>query len=125
MKKIFIIPLALAVLFSACNPPKEEVKTDMPPGLDMAMMNKEVSPKEDFYQFANGGWLETTEIPEDEGRWGGFGELRDKNDKIMLDIMYDLPDLEDVTSISINGQVVRGKAQPRLRHTPIKKKSAA
>ena len=87
MKKIFIIPLALAVLFSACNPPKEEVKTDMPPGLDMAMMNKEVSPKEDFYQFANGGWLETTEIPEDEGRWGGFGELRDKNDKIMLDIM--------------------------------------
>ncbi|MEQ9302354.1 MAG: M13 family metallopeptidase, partial [Marinoscillum sp.] len=36
---------------------------------------------------ANGGWLDKTEIPGDEGRWGGFPELRKRNDSIMLDVM--------------------------------------
>lgn len=55
----------------------------------------------------------------------GARALRSIMERIMLDIMYDLPDLEDVTSISINGRVVRGRAKPRVRRTPIKKKSAA
>ena len=55
----------------------------------------------------------------------GARALRSIMEQIMLDVMYDLPDLEDVTSISINGQVVRGKAKPRIGRTPIKKKSAA
>ena len=59
----------------------------MPPGLDLAQMDTTVNPKQDFYRFANGSWLENTEIPGDEGRWGGFPELREKNDNIMLDIM--------------------------------------
>lgn len=55
----------------------------------------------------------------------GARALRSIMEKTMLDVMYDLPDLVDVTTITINGQVVRGKAKPRLRRTPIKKKSAA
>ena len=55
----------------------------------------------------------------------GARALRSIMEKTMLDVMYDLPDLEDVTAISINAQVVRGKAKPRIRRTPIKKKSAA
>ena len=55
----------------------------------------------------------------------GARALRSIMEGIMLDIMYDLPDLEDVTSITINGRVVRGRAKPRVRRTPIKKKSAA
>ena len=55
----------------------------------------------------------------------GARALRSIMERIMLDIMYDLPDLEDVTSISINGRVVRGEAKPRVKRTPIKKKSAA
>ena len=55
----------------------------------------------------------------------GARALRSIMERIMLDIMYDLPDLEDVTSISINGKVVRGEAKPRVKRTPIKKKSAA
>jgi ATP-dependent Clp protease ATP-binding subunit ClpX len=55
----------------------------------------------------------------------GARALRSIMEKTMLDVMYDLPDLEDATVISINAQVVRGKAKPRIRRTPIKKKSAA
>ncbi|MBO46437.1 MAG: ATP-dependent Clp protease ATP-binding subunit ClpX [Planctomycetes bacterium] len=55
----------------------------------------------------------------------GARALRSIMEQTMLDVMYDLPDLEDVTSISINGQVVRGRAKPRIKRTPIKKKSAA
>lgn len=88
MKKTLLTTLSAAILFSACQPQKEETAArEMPPGLDMTMMNQEVSPKEDFYRFANGGWLDKTEIPADEGRWGGFPELREKNDGIMLNIM--------------------------------------
>ncbi|WP_421879289.1 M13 family metallopeptidase [Marinoscillum sp.] len=88
MKKTLLTTLSAAILFSACQPEKEETSArEMPPGLDMTMMNQEVSPKEDFYRFANGGWLDKTEIPADEGRWGGFPELREKNDGIMLNIM--------------------------------------
>ncbi|MEO9869144.1 M13 family metallopeptidase [Ekhidna sp.] len=83
-----ILTLLSASLLVACTAPSEDTKAkEMPPGLDMAMMGEGVDPKEDFYRFANGNWMDKTEIPADEGRWGGFPELREKNDNIMLDIM--------------------------------------
>jgi len=83
-----ILALIALMFISACSNPTEdnEKENDMPPGLDVTMMG-EADPKKDFYRFANGSWLDKTEIPADEGRWGGFPELREKNDKIMLDIM--------------------------------------
>ncbi len=87
MKNQILIFLAL-VFFGTCgNPSSDDEKKEMPPGLDLTMMGDGVDPKKDFYRFANGNWLDKTEIPADEGRWGGFPELREKNDKIMLDIM--------------------------------------
>lgn len=87
MKKSIFALVALSVL-GACTAPQDDTKAkEMPPGLDLTMMGEGVDPKKDFYRFANGNWLDKTEIPADEGRWGGFPELREKNDKIMLDIM--------------------------------------
>lgn len=59
----------------------------MPPGLDVSMMGEEVNPREDFYRFVNGNWLDNTEIPPDEGRWGGFPQLREENNQMVLDIL--------------------------------------
>ncbi|MEQ8472354.1 MAG: M13 family metallopeptidase [Marinoscillum sp.] len=87
MKKTFLTTLSIALILSACQAPKEDTPVrEMPPGLDQSMMG-DADPKKDFYRFANGGWLDKTEIPGDEGRWGGFPELRKKNDSIMLDVM--------------------------------------
>ena len=56
-------------------------------GLETGQMDLTADPKNDFYRFANGTWLDSTEIPADEGRWGGFNELRDANNKILLDVL--------------------------------------
>jgi len=53
-------------------------------GIDPSNMNIEISPKQDFYSFANGGWEAKTTIPDDEARWGSFNELREKNDDMTL-----------------------------------------
>ena len=41
-------------------------------GIDPAVMDKSVKPGDDFYAFANGGWMKATEIPADRSNVGGF-----------------------------------------------------
>ncbi|MFP6899704.1 MAG: ATP-dependent Clp protease ATP-binding subunit ClpX, partial [Opitutales bacterium] len=55
----------------------------------------------------------------------GARALRSIMEQILLDLMYELPDIVNIASISINGKVVRGRARPRVTRTPAKKKSAA
>ncbi|MBA3416591.1 MAG: M13 family metallopeptidase [Chloroflexia bacterium] len=47
-------------------------------GIDVANMDLAVDPRDDFYDFANGGWLARTEIPADRPAIGVFVELRDE-----------------------------------------------
>lgn len=39
-------------------------------GPDLAGMDHSVAPGDDFFQFANGGWLKSTDIPEDRSSYG-------------------------------------------------------
>src|SRR5262249_27000747 len=41
-----------------------------PTGIDTAGMDKSVAPGDDFFAFANGGWLKSTAIPDDRSSWG-------------------------------------------------------
>lgn len=56
-------------------------------GINTSLMDKSVSPKDNFFQFVNGTWLKTTEIPADKTRWGSFDELRQNTDKDALAIL--------------------------------------
>ena len=85
MKANYLIAGVLGLLV-ACQPAEKQAE-EMPPGLDVNQMDQTVDPKEDFYRFANGAWLDNTEIPGDEGRWGGFPELREKTNQNVLEIM--------------------------------------
>jgi len=42
-------------------------------------MDTSVKPSEDFFLYANGGWIKRTEIPPEYSRWGSFNELIEKN----------------------------------------------
>ena len=39
----------------------------------------EVRPQDDFYRYANGGWLKKNPVPAEESRWGGFSILQENN----------------------------------------------
>ena len=40
--------------------------------VDVAGMDRAVKPGDDFYAFANGGWMKITEIPADRAVYGAF-----------------------------------------------------
>jgi len=48
----------------------------MPSFLDPENFDKTVRPADDFFQYANGGWMAKNPIPADEARWGSFDILR-------------------------------------------------
>jgi predicted metalloendopeptidase len=56
-------------------------------GIDPADMDAAADPRQDFYRFANGGWLDRTEIPADEGQYGVFNELNDETIAFLLDLL--------------------------------------
>jgi putative endopeptidase len=56
-------------------------------GIDLSNMDTTVRPGDNFFQFANGGWIKRNTIPADLGSWGSFTELRERNQQILLDIL--------------------------------------
>jgi predicted metalloendopeptidase len=59
-------------------------------GIDADDMDIGADPGEDFYRFANGGWEDRTEIPDDAPSYGIFDELQDEADSILADALDDL-----------------------------------
>jgi putative endopeptidase len=71
--------LSLALLGGCADkqPPVETVS--LVSGIDRVGMDSSVRPQDDFYRYANGGWLDRTEIPADEVGWGSYMTLRKKS----------------------------------------------
>jgi len=49
------------------------------PPLDPKNMDTTVKPQDDFYLYANGGWLKRNPIPPEFSRWGSFNMLAEQN----------------------------------------------
>jgi putative endopeptidase len=47
--------------------------------IDTANLDTSCSACQDFFQYANGGWIERTEIPGDQPGWSSFHELQEHN----------------------------------------------
>lgn len=56
-------------------------------GIDIANLDRSVSPTENFYRFANGGWLSRNPIPSEYSRWGAFEELNEISNKQLRAIL--------------------------------------
>lgn len=80
-----IRPLLLFVfpVLAACQ--ASTVQGDLSP----ADMDATTDPGDDFYRYANGGWLDRTEIPAEESSWGLGSEVNERNRKLLRKIMED------------------------------------
>src|SRR5438045_3003892 len=68
-----------------------EATTPMPedknaPPFDTANMDTSVKPGDDFFMYANGGWIKRTPIPPEYSRWGSFNQLIEKNNDALHDV---------------------------------------
>src|SRR5438477_12523151 len=54
---------------------------------DSTALDRSVSPCQNFYQFACGGWMARNPIPPDRARWGRFDELVERNNAVLREIL--------------------------------------
>ncbi|ARD23547.1 M13 family metallopeptidase [Shewanella japonica] len=55
----------------------EAVQAALTSGIDFQNIDKSVRPQDDFYEYVNGTWLKTAEIPSDRTNIGAFYDLRE------------------------------------------------
>ena len=61
-----------------------------PWGFDLAGMDREVRPGDDFFRYGGGAWMAATAIPPDRSSWGPFFALRAKAEADVKAIVEDL-----------------------------------
>ena len=76
--KFFALAFCFAMLFPASLPAQQ---TATEHGIAVSHMERSVNPGDDFYRYANGEWLNKTEIPPDRGSIGVFSILDDTANK--------------------------------------------
>ena len=55
--------------------------------LDPINLDATCAPCQNFFQYANGGWLKRSTIPGDQPRWGSFNELQEQNYAALQDVL--------------------------------------
>jgi predicted metalloendopeptidase len=78
MKSPLLLILASALALGACGKtgPSGEQAQKSAIGVDLAAMDKSVAAGDDFFQFANGNWVKSNEIPADRTNIGAFFTAR-------------------------------------------------
>jgi putative endopeptidase len=59
-------------------------------GIDLAAMDRTVAPGDDFFDYVNGGWLKTAQIPPDRSSTGSFQDLQILSEERLKTIVTDL-----------------------------------
>ena len=83
-RRIFASSLMLIVTLAASLGGQGPAQTKP---LDRANLDTTCLACDDFYRFANGGWLKQAKIPAAYPEFGSFQELFDQNEAVLHDIL--------------------------------------
>ncbi|MBO5835091.1 MAG: M13 family metallopeptidase [Bacteroidales bacterium] len=100
MKKVLTICM-IAFALASCNEKMAPVMVD---GLQFDYLDESVDPKQDFYQYANGGWMEKNPLPAEYARFGSF-------DMLAANVQKQLKELVDTLSLQSHEQ---GSAEQKI-----------
>jgi putative endopeptidase len=84
MSSLRFSSFAFAALFASALSAQAPVQT-VP--FDRANMDTTCAACDDFYEFANGGWLQRAKIPGDYSSYGAFEQLYDQNQDVLREIL--------------------------------------
>jgi putative endopeptidase len=70
---------------TACNKSEKPMQA-----INLNDMDISVKPQDDFYRYANGGWMKAHPLPEEYSRYGSFDKLQEDNDKMLHALVEDL-----------------------------------
>lgn len=100
--------LALTFLVVACAPTekKENINMKTGVGIDLNNLDTNVKPGDNFFNYANGGWLKANPIPDEYSRYGAFEVLGKKNEEEIKSI------IEEVSSKT---EIEKGSPEQQIR----------
>lgn len=116
------VGLAATALLSFAPPGDDKPKKTK--FIDPANMDQSVKPGDNFYLYANGGWLKNNPVPASKTRWGSFDLLREESSKRMQALLLEAakqssnPKMQKIGDFYLSG--MDSAAIERLGYEPIK-----
>ena len=77
MRTKFYLPfIALALIATSCNSKKEATQES---GIRLTNLDQTINPRNDFYQYACGGWMKANPLTDEYSSFGSFDQLAENN----------------------------------------------
>ncbi|WP_297799404.1 M13 family metallopeptidase [uncultured Brevundimonas sp.] len=90
LKSLMVAASAVCILV-ACSGPGGAINGGKPEygtfGFDTVGMDRNVAAGDDFFSYANGGWVKSTPIPNDKSSWNTFSVLAEKSNERVKDLI--------------------------------------
>ena len=109
-KKNAIAMMILCTMATGCaekqGEPNETTEKEVVPAINLAYMDQSIKPGDDFFRYANKGWLDTHPIPEEYTTFGAFTEIDQQNELLIQDI---------INEVSADANAEQGSVAQKIR----------
>ena len=91
-KNLIFSGIIIIIFLFSCNENSQQMKKNTNNTINLTDLDTNVSPANDFYQYANGGWMKSNPLPADKGRYSTFDQLADKAEKQLKQLINEIAD---------------------------------